>query len=565
MTVVPCLAIKQEQKKEQQAHTTKNLTLLCKVWGAIKYHHPAMSKNILWDKVLEHSIETLLLLQRDDSILLDSLCGQMLRYADSCSPTVIADAAPAMSFSLSLSLPSAPTSSTGWLDGAPLSLLHKQSLQRLLSRPFSKNYYLSTGTSHPEQPNFNPPFSAFVHEGFAPINDHPTTAQRLIALFRLWNFIRYFYPYTSLLTRNWDDVLADYIPHFVAATTPEEYAKTLFRLCGCLEDAHVWARTARFTSVFGRFALPLTLQIIDSSVVVANIKCNDEYKKLHDFDIEQGDIITSINGEPMDKTIQKLSPYKTGGNIQVQNRDLCNLLRGTKTTTSSISLQRGKEIRTTTFDASTFSFSKDGRRDTATALTFVDAARQIALITLESLQARRLDSVMAAVSKTKGIIFDLRGYPDFLLYELMNYFVAPTPFAQMTTPPYINSAGVWQKRTFFCGKAQQHYQGKVVVLINEHTQSRAELTAMALATIPAMKFVGSQTAGANGDVVLLPLPGDVSISITAVGVAYPDGSPTQRVGIQPHILARPTIAGLRAGRDEVMEKGIEVLKSLIAK
>jgi C-terminal processing protease CtpA/Prc len=44
--------------------------------------------------------------------------------------------------------------------------------------------------------------------------------------------------------------------------------------------------------------------------------------------------------------------------------------------------------------------------------------------------------------------------------------------------------------------------------------------------------------------------------MSGVGVFRSDESPTQRIGIVPDIESKPTIAGLRAGRDEVLEVAI---------
>jgi C-terminal processing protease CtpA/Prc len=68
--------------------------------------------------------------------------------------------------------------------------------------------------------------------------------------------------------------------------------------------------------------------------------------------------------------------------------------------------------------------------------------------------------------------------------------------------------------------------------------------------------VGSTTAGADGNVSSIPLPGGLSTMISGIGVFYPDKRPTQRIGIVPDVEARPTLAGIRAGRDEVLEAGI---------
>jgi C-terminal processing protease CtpA/Prc len=44
--------------------------------------------------------------------------------------------------------------------------------------------------------------------------------------------------------------------------------------------------------------------------------------------------------------------------------------------------------------------------------------------------------------------------------------------------------------------------------------------------------------------------------IGGIGVFYPNKKPTQRIGIIPDIEVKPTIAGIRAGRDEVLEAAL---------
>jgi len=44
--------------------------------------------------------------------------------------------------------------------------------------------------------------------------------------------------------------------------------------------------------------------------------------------------------------------------------------------------------------------------------------------------------------------------------------------------------------------------------------------------------------------------------ISGIGVFYPDKAPTQRIGIVPNVEVEPTIAGIRAGRDEVLEEAL---------
>jgi hypothetical protein len=67
-------------------------------------------------------------------------------------------------------------------------------------------------------------------------------------------------------------------------------------------------------------------------------------------------------------------------------------------------------------------------------------------------------------------------------------------------------------------------------------------------------FVGSSTMGANGEVTTLTVPGDIVVSFSGHDVRHADGRRLQRVGFFPHIEVRPTIEGIRDGRDEVLER-----------
>jgi C-terminal processing protease CtpA/Prc len=99
-----------------------------------------------------------------------------------------------------------------------------------------------------------------------------------------------------------------------------------------------------------------------------------------------------------------------------------------------------------------------------------------------------------------------------------------------------------------------------VLLIDERTQSQAEHTGLFFEAANGTKFIGSPTLGANGDVTDLSVPGGIYASFTGQGVWDADGRQLQRVGLKPDIAVRPTLAGIRAGRDEVLEKAIEYLR-----
>ncbi len=72
-------------------------------------------------------------------------------------------------------------------------------------------------------------------------------------------------------------------------------------------------------------------------------------------------------------------------------------------------------------------------------------------------------------------------------------------------------------------------------------------------------IVGSTTAGADGNISVIYLPGGIRTAISGIGVYYPNGQETQRIGIVPDVEVSPTIEGIRKGKDELLDKAIELI------
>ena len=163
----------------------------------------------------------------------------------------------------------------------------------------------------------------------------------------------------------------------------------------------------------------------------------------------------------------------------------------------------------------------------------------------------------------KGLIIDLRCYPShFIVFSVGKYLMPePTEFVKFTFSSLAQPGQFVFSDPLEAGETREDYfKGKVIILINEITQSNAEYTTMALRVAPRATVVGSTTAGADGNVSQITLPGNVNTMISGIGVYYPDGTETQRVGIVPDVEVHPTIAGMRTGRDEVLERAVELVE-----
>jgi C-terminal processing protease CtpA/Prc len=193
---------------------------------------------------------------------------------------------------------------------------------------------------------------------------------------------------------------------------------------------------------------------------------------------------------------------------------------------------------------------------------------------LDRLGPAMVDSMFRLFRDTRGIVFDMRGYPQATAWAIAPHLTRARQVvaARFRTPVAVQPAG--SIGDMLGGTAVEvfeqtlpppvapWYSRPTVMLIDENTQSQAEHTGLFFEAANGTRFVGSQTAGANGDISNFQVPGGILIWFSGHDVRHADGRQLQRVGLKPDLVVRPTIAGIRAGRDEVLERGMQYLLKL---
>ncbi len=87
------------------------------------------------------------------------------------------------------------------------------------------------------------------------------------------------------------------------------------------------------------------------------------------------------------------------------------------------------------------------------------------------------------------------------------------------------------------------------------------IATMAFQSSPNVKVIGSQTAGADGNVTAIVLPGGIFTMISSIGIFYPDNSPTQGIGVKIDDIVKPTLRGIIDRKDELLQKAIYILNN----
>ncbi|MBK6986053.1 MAG: hypothetical protein IPH32_15495 [Bacteroidetes bacterium] len=126
-------------------------------------------------------------------------------------------------------------------------------------------------------------------------------------------------------------------------------------------------------------------------------------------------------------------------------------------------------------------YSKIQSKDTC--FKFIN--KDIAYINHGALKTKYLSKIAKEMENTKGLIIDDRNYPsDFVIYDLSNYLM---PKALLMS----NSLVAKKHQVFYFWQVykrwqenKSYYKGKVIILVNEISQSSAEFHAMAYRVSP---------------------------------------------------------------------------------
>jgi carboxyl-terminal processing protease len=522
---------------------SEKIATFCKLWGFLKYYHPTVAKGKLdWDKEFTTRIKVVTSLNTKQEInnyyseWINSL-GKV-KNCEKCKDEI----PDSLKFNLDLA----------WLSD---SVVFTKTLINQLhfiqnNRSQGKNYYV-------QQYRF---VGNTRYDNEKPYKDSvfPSIELRLLGLSRYWNIINYFFPYKYRIGQDWNKALVEMVPKFKDSRDIISYHLAMLELTAKINDSHAGFVTKYTNEYFGLKWAPFSFKIIDNKAIVIGLY-NDSLCKKND--IQFGDVFLKVGNLTIEDIIKEKSKYIGASNEATKLRNMYYAIFNGQTDSVNATFERNgviveKTIYRYYFKDFKYKWISDNKNETCKILE-----GNIGYINLGLLQPKQTDRCLNKLKYTKAIILDVRNYPNGTMYNIANFLnVGKRPFAKFTNPD-ISYPGVYHyTASHSCGKKNNApYTGKVILLFNETSQSHAEFTLMALQTAPNVVSIGSQTAGADGNVSLITFPGNYKTYMTGIGVYYPDGRETQRVGIVPDIVIKPTIEGLKLKRDEVLEKAIEII------
>jgi hypothetical protein len=405
----------------------------------------------------------------------------------------------------------------------------------------------------------------FAHENPYQKMIYPDAGYRLLSLYRYWNIIQYFFPYKYVIGENWNKVLSEFIPKFVNAKNATEYALACLEIIARIHDTHanIWGEPTALKDFFGRYIVPIQAKFVENKLVVTNFY-SDSFSIREKLQV--GDIIAKINGQSVEQLVKNNLYLTPASNYETQLRGMpYKLLRTGKDSVKLEIIRNGKT--SSTFVRSIQSDNINILRElnpNPNDSSYKIISGNIGYLFPGRYHDRQMPDIVNTFKNTKAIIIDMRTYPSEFMPFTFGAFLKPTasPFVKFTSGD-VNYPGLFRFRPPISNGVlnPDSYKGPIVELVNSLTQSQAEYTTMAFQTAPDITVIGSTTAGADGNVSSIYLPGGIMTMISGLGVFYPDGRATQRKGIKIDMIVKPTIEGIKKGKDELLEKAIEIINS----
>lgn len=529
----------------------ESLYKLAKVWGYVKYRHPSIiAGQINWDAELFRVMPQVL--QATDEKAVNTVLLDWLNR-----------------FPFEQATAEAAQSELEMLAGAPGT---RNDSSWISDRTFLGEglcAYLET-LSHTHAGDWTYAYTAredgqvdFSNEDPWPDFDGTDDGLRLLGAFRFWNAFTYFSPNVDITRIDWDQALRNAIDDMLAARDRTGYERALGRLTAQTGDGHVMLETPdlSFVRFYGNHCLPCTFLSIDGEVVVKAVPADCKT-------LQPGDVLLAVDGMTMADRIAELSGYFPLPEPDKFANVLFYPLMSVAGETSRVTLRRDGEELTVEVANRTGYYGGPAPAESG----LLEDGR-IGYIAPGTLQEGELEELMTTFADTDGLVVDLRQYPSVIITYLLAEYLNPNPTAfAILEVPSLADPGRFFQMTYSSGAgamAQQGlsdstepvplYTGKVVLLMDETSQSQAEFAIMSLRQAPGAVVVGSPSVGADGDALYINLPGGCSTRFTTLGVLTPEGEETQRVGLQPDVVCTPTVEGIAAGRDELLEKAVELI------
>jgi C-terminal processing protease CtpA/Prc len=368
-----------------------------------------------------------------------------------------------------------------------------------------------------------------------------------------WNILQHFYPYFDVVKTDWPKALNDALT--AAATDPnaEAFLITLRRMVAQLHDGH---GGVYYPGESRGFRVPVIFGWVEGRLVITEVMAGGANG------LQPGDIVLRIDGRASFEALTGCETLISGATPQWRRYNASVLLAdGAKDSQLELEVQDAKEqVRTVTLRRTVESQSLSEARPPKIS----ELKPGIFYVNLDRITDEDFQAALPQLEKARGIIFDLRGYPSVSPMVISHLIDSPVTSARwmvpiITQPDHTkvddyDTGGRWDLKPL-----APRLKARLAFLTDGRAISYAESYLGIIEAYKLAEIVGEPTAGTNGNINPVVLPGNYTVVWTGMKVLKHDGSQHHGIGIQPTVPVSRTIKGVREKRDEQLERAISIV------
>jgi len=515
-----------------------------RAWGIVKYLVP-YSENDLpnLDSAFLHDINKLI--HKNTKYHLNIYIKKLFEYSKSKSFSTGNQINNSIDFTYNDSL-------IRWItNNSRLNLINKRTLTSLIQQkredntPFVNNGSENANVNFTNEKRYLLPF--------------PSVEIRMLALARYWNAINYFYPHKIIIPVDWDEVLESFQDKLINCKSESEYDLTILHLATLIEDSHGVVHSLGLEKYYGYYRLPIKVSYFDEKIFITKIQ-----NGLVDNPFRFGDILLEINNQSFEEFFKKDSANIWGSNLK-RKKNLCadHFLMSKKDTINLIKIKRNDSIILIKSSSLSLATIKETDLIHYRPIPEYQIGENYIYLNLNNLDSTKFEKLVTS-SKKPNIIIDLREYPSNFSSQIVSLFT-PTivPFAiykypKISLPGRLSESNILtiSPRGWTSPVLYEH----IILMVDYTTISRGEFISMAFQSLPNVLTVGDKTAGADGDISKMLLPGNISTQFTGLEILYPNGQKTQKIGIKIDVNFQKKGGLISAGKDEEL---LYILNSIL--
>jgi C-terminal processing protease CtpA/Prc len=273
-----------------------------------------------------------------------------------------------------------------------------------------------------------------------------------------------------------------------------------------------------------------------------------------------GAVVTAINGVPASERLDREMRLVSGTAQWRQAQAARELGAGTKDSTLRLRLDAGDGARDVSLRCAA---AKPPGETRPAALTELEPG--LWYVDLTRATKEQVEPQVARLAEARAVVFDVRGYPTDAGVAVLPHLLDSSENSRWMhvakiVGPFGRTAG-WESHGWNLSPATPRLRGRIAFLTDGRAISYAESVMGYVRDLQLARVVGGVTAGTNGNVATFSVPGGFIVGFTGMRVTGRDGhTPFHLVGVRPDVAVAPTLAGLRAGRDEVLERGLALVR-----